>query len=181
MTGDEPGRVLSPIGPQTLPEAAHLRRELLLLLDPRRHDLLPLDDPVHEVLGGVDEGAVGVVVRLRVLAFAAGDVPELAPRHGVLDALVRERLQALDGHGEGAGSRFEPRAEFLAHRFAFLVGEARALAQGVGGRALARVGETLAGGFLGFRGGFEVDGLRDLVGYAHGFLGVVEHAEGCVL
>ena len=64
--------------------------KLLLLFDPWGHNLLLLDDLVHEVLGGVEERTTGGVVALNVLSFPASDISKLSARDGVLDALVGE-------------------------------------------------------------------------------------------
>ena len=77
-----------PVVSQPGSEARHALDQLLLLLDPGRHDLLLLDDLVHEVFGRVQEWAGGVVVSLHVLALASGDVLELAAGDGILDSLV---------------------------------------------------------------------------------------------
>ncbi len=64
-------------------------RRLLLLLDPRRHDFLLLNDLVHEILGRVEEWAPGTTVALN--GAPVRQVAEVTARNRIHDALAGQR------------------------------------------------------------------------------------------
>lgn len=113
-----------PVTSQPLSEAVHGFHELLLLLDPRWHNLLFLDDFIHEVLGRVQERTAGGIVSFYVDAFASVDVPELTSRYCILDSFVRKRCQALKSCRHGSCTRLESVFQFLLELLPFFIAHA---------------------------------------------------------
>lgn len=77
-----------PVISQSTPEARDALDQLLLLLDPRWHDLLLLNDLVQKVFRRIEKWAGGIVISFHVFALTPWDILELAACDGILDTLI---------------------------------------------------------------------------------------------
>ena len=94
-----------PVRSQALSEPVEFLGEFLLFLDPWRHKVLLLDHLVHEVLGGIHESAICIMIRFGINALAPLDIGKVSLRYGILDSFVRERREALKGYRHGSSIR----------------------------------------------------------------------------
>lgn len=132
-----------PVVSQSSPEVGRALDQLLLFLDPGRHNLLPLDDLVQEVFRRVEKRTRGIVIGFDVLPLASGDVFELAARDGVFYPLVRETGESLKRRWHCSSAWCEAFFELLAHCATLFIAHLVGNGGCVHGGSISSVGESL--------------------------------------
>ena len=172
-----------PVCPQPTSEYSCGFDKLLLLLYPWRDYLLLLDDLVHEVLGGVKEGATGGIISLDIRTFAARDALELPSSDCILDTFVGQRCQTLNRSWHRPCTGCETLLHLLAHGFLLFLREIGILAQGVHRSTISSIGEALALRLLysllhpHIHAHWRCSWLRDLWRSTHGLVCICKHSK----